>query len=569
MPHPSRTARSSPDIWLGLLMLGLIVLAYSPALTGGLVWDDDAHITRTALRSWDGLRRIWFDLGATQQYYPLLHSAFWVEARLWGDEVLGYHLVNVLLHFIDASLVVVVAQRLGIRGAWLAGFLFALHPVHVESVAWISEQKNTLSLAFYLGAALAYLRFDQRRRPQDYALALGLFVLALLTKTVTATLPAALLVVFWWQRGRLEWRRDVVPLLPWFVLAAAGGLFTAWVERRIIGAEGAEFDLGLMQRGLLAARVICFYLWKLFWPARLIFTYPRWAVDTAARWQYLLPLGLASLTAAFWWLRGRTRAPLASLLIFGGSLFPVLGFFNIYPFRYSYVADHFQYLASVAIIVATAGLVAWLLDRAGAPFIRRAGQFAVVALLGFLGLLTWRQSRMYRDAETLDRVTLQRNPDSFKEQNNLGRLLARSTRTVGEAIPHYEAAVRLKPDHVLAHYSLGVALYVSGRQSEAVEHFRRVLELKPGGTLLTGNSHFFLGVILMSEPGRLDDALSELTEAVRVKPDDVEARTKFGEALERVGHLAEARAQFETAVRLGPNYAPAREDLARVMKRGR
>ena len=185
------------------LMLCATVVAYLPALSGGLLWDDNMHVTRADLRSLHGLWRIWFDLGATQQYYPLLHSAFWLEHRLWGDAVLGYHLTNVALHAASACLVVMIVRRLSLPGAWLAGFIFALHPVCVEAVAWISEQKSTLSGVFYLAAALTYLHFDRTRRKSQYFAALGLFVLALMSKTVTATLPAALLVVFWWQRGRL------------------------------------------------------------------------------------------------------------------------------------------------------------------------------------------------------------------------------------------------------------------------------------------------------------------------------------------------------------------------------
>ena len=149
--------------WLALAVATF--LAYQPAWRGGLVWDDDAHVTRPELRSAQGLWRIWSDLGATQQYYPLLHSAFWVEHKLWGDATLGYHLVNIALHVLAAFLVWVILRRLAIGGAFLAAAIFALHPVHVESVAWITELKNTLSAVFYLGAALAYLRFDARREP--------------------------------------------------------------------------------------------------------------------------------------------------------------------------------------------------------------------------------------------------------------------------------------------------------------------------------------------------------------------------------------------------------------------
>ena len=229
-------------------LLATTLLAYQPAWHGGVLWDDDAHITAPALQSTEGLRRIWFDIGATQQYYPLAHSAFWVIHRLSGDNTLGYHLTNIFLHASSALLIALILRRLKVPGAELAAALFALHPVHVESVAWITELKNTLSGVLYLSAALVYLTFDERRRWSRYALALGLFALALLSKTVTASLPAALLIVIWWQRGRIDWRRDVTPLAPFFVLGLASGLTTAWVERTFIGAHGAEFQFTFVER---------------------------------------------------------------------------------------------------------------------------------------------------------------------------------------------------------------------------------------------------------------------------------------------------------------------------------
>jgi 4-amino-4-deoxy-L-arabinose transferase-like glycosyltransferase len=332
----SATAGGRPTVqWQALVLLVAALAVYWPAMHGTIVWDDEQHITKTALRSLDGLRHIWFDVRATQQYYPLLHSAFWLEAQLFGDETFGYHVVNVLLHVADAGLIVLLVRRLRISGAWLAGFLFVLHPVHVESVAWISELKNTLSLLFYLGAAIIYQGFDEQRRQRDYWLAFALFACALMTKTVTATLPAALLVLFWWKRGKIEWKRDVMPLLPWFLIAAASGLFTAWVERTIIGAEGAEFNLDAIPRLVLAGRVIGFYLWKLVWPAELIFTYPRWTVSSVSWLQWQIAIVPVVIMAILFALRARSRAPLAAALIFVGSLFPVLGFVNVYPFRYS------------------------------------------------------------------------------------------------------------------------------------------------------------------------------------------------------------------------------------------
>jgi hypothetical protein len=330
--------------------------------------------------------------------------------------------------------------------------------VGVESVAWIAEQKNTLSTVFYLLAMLAYLRFDQRRQWPLYFLALGWFILALLSKSVTATLPAALLVVLWWRRGRIAWR-DVWPLAPWFALGLGMGLLTTWVERRFIGAEGSEFNLSFVERGLLAGRVVWFYLGKLFWPANLVFIYPRWEVSAAAAWQYVCPAGVVVLLGALWWIRRRSPGPLAGMLFFVGSLFPALGFFNAYPFVYSFVADHFQYLASLGVIVlvsATWGQ-AWAAARTGS-FLRR-GLLAVAAagVVGTLGVLTWRLSRMYRNLPTLYRVTIERNPDCWMAQFNLGNLLFAAGR-MDEARGHFEEALRLKPDYAEACENLRLAL---------------------------------------------------------------------------------------------------------------
>jgi hypothetical protein len=276
---PAEPSTASPHrrlTWLLLPALLLVtLLAYHPVWHGSLLWDDNAHITLSELRSAHGLWRIWFDLDATQQYYPAVHSAFWLLVRVWGDQTPGYHIVNIVLHALSGFLLYLILCRLSIPGAGLAAMIFALHPVYVESVAWISELKNTLSGVLYLGTALSYLNFDRDRQKRFYAAALALFMLALLSKSVTTTLPAALLVVFWWQRGTLSRRRDIAPLLPFFVLGAAGGFFTAWVERTVIGAEGAAFHFTIIERCLIAGRAIWFYLAKLFWPAHLIFIYPR------------------------------------------------------------------------------------------------------------------------------------------------------------------------------------------------------------------------------------------------------------------------------------------------------
>jgi len=555
--------------WLGLLLLCATLVAYLPAIRGGLLWDDNAHVTRADLQSLLGLWRIWFQLGATQQYYPLLHSAFWVEHRLWGDATVGYHLVNVVLHAAAACLFALVLHRLSMRGAWLGAFIFALHPVCVESVAWISEQKNTLSTVFYLSAMLVYLRHDeesnggtrealpgrwQRNRARTrflrltphYFVALALFIAALLSKSVTATLPAALLVVIWWRRGRLSWKEDVLPLAPWFALGMAAGLFTAWVERRFVGAEGVEFTLSAVERFLVAGRVVWFYLGKLLWPANLMFIYPRWDVSGAVWWQYLYPAGILALVAAAWMIRGRTRGPLAVLLFYVGSLFPALGFFNAYPFIYSFVADHFQYVASLGVIaLVAAGYGKW-------------PTAAAAAAICVLGTLTWLECRIYRDSETLYRTTLARNPGCWMAYNNLGFVVQGDGR-VSEASALYQQALRIKPDYVEAHSNLGTVFYTEGRLAEAIAQFEEALRLRPNYAEARNN----LGNSLVAA-NRLPEAISQFEEALRLKPSYPEADLNLGSALFRVHRLPEATTSIKEALRLKPDYAEAHDALGVV-----
>jgi tetratricopeptide (TPR) repeat protein len=541
-------------------MLSATLAAYLPALHGGLLWDDISHVTRPDLQSLHGLWRIWFDVGATQQYYPLLHTAFWLEHRVWGDAVLGYHLANITLHALSACLVVMIARRLSLAGAWLAGFAFALHPVCVEAVAWISEQKSALSGVFYLAAALTYLHFDQTRRKSSYFLALGLFVLALMSKTVTATLPAALLVVFWWRRGRIEWKRDWLPLLPWFAVGASAGLFTAWVERAFIGAQGADFVLTLPQRLLLAGRVPWFYAGKLLWPSNLMFSYPHWKIDPGEWRQYLFPLGIVALAAGLGLRARRNRGPLAGFLFFAGTLFPVLGFLNVFPFRYSYVADHFQYLASLGIIVPAAS---GLMLAAGRISPGKTRFVLPVLLLIALGLLTWRQSGVYRDEERLYRETLARNPDSFFVHNDLGAALFQMPGRMPEATAEFEAAARLKPDSPEAHENLGNALAaLPDRLPDAIAEYRTALRLKPD----FADAHDNLGNALASLPGRLPDAIAEYQAALRIEPDFAEAHDNLGNALAKLpGRMPEAIGEYRQALRLKPDFVEAHCNLGNAL----
>ncbi len=564
--QPKRSQRQPPSArgagrewwrrreWLlGLLLVAVTLAAYWPAWFGQPVWDDDAHLPRLDLRSLTGLARIWIEPGATQQYYPLAFTAFWFQHKLWGDATLGYHLVNILLHGVGALLFLRILRRLEVPGALLAAAIFALHPVHVESVAWISELKNTLSGVFYLGAALAYLGFDRSRRKGLYALALGLFVLGLMTKTAIATFPAAMLVVFWWKRGRLSWKGDVLPLLPFFVAGLGGGLVTVWAEQRIFGATGTEFHFSFVERCLIAGRGIWFHLGKLLWPAPLIFMYPRWPISQAVWWQYLYPLTAALLIAGLCVLARRNRAPLAALLFFAGTLFPALGFFNAYSFRYSFVNDHHQYLASLGMIALASAGVARVLGRWGVwgkPF----GNLLCGALVVLLATLSWRHAGAFRDDDTLWRDTLAKNPGCWMAHHNLAvNLAARGEFAAAEE--HYRAGLALYPD-AEAHLGLGTVLEAQGKTAEAQAQYLAAVRVKPD----YAEAHSNLSSLAVKR-GDSQEAIRYASEALRLQPHYAQAHFNLGNALNIQGDTTNAMAEYSTAIRLKPDYAEALYNL--------
>ena len=589
----------------------MTVFAYQPAWNGAPVWDDAGHITRVDLRGVDGLQRIWFERGATQQYYPVTHTAFWVQHRLWGDRTLGYHIVNSALHACSAFLVFLIVRRLGLPGATFAAFVFALHPVHVESVAWITELKNTLSSVFYLAAAWCYLRFDTARSWKSYTVAALLFVLALLSKSVTATLPMALAVVLWWQRGRLAWRRDLLPLVPWVIAGAVAGFATAAVERYGIGAQGVGFDLSPFERVLVAGRAVWFYLGKLVWPLNLSFNYPRWDVSDAVWWQYLYPLALAAAVVVAWMYRRASRVPLAVALCYVVTLAPALGFVDVYPFLFSFVADHFQYLASICVIVfASAAVTQWSRGSSDPRSNRRLHSVIPIAILGLLAALTWQHSRQFADAETLYRTTIASNPASWFARNNLASLLLAQPATgASEAAALLRESVRLRDDNPVGHYNLGLALQQLGQHEQAVTALRKALAQSVGRDvqqqLYGGNprrvaqvqrylgksllalgrndeavaafrssleqfpeaaTHVDLGLALV-ESGRGDDALVEFRRAQQLEPAVAAHASNIGAALLQQGRTDEAVVELSRAVRLEPAFVDARFNLAVALER--
>ncbi len=536
--------------WIfGALLLVAVVTTYQPAWHGAPLWDDNAHLTKPELRSLGGLLRIWTEPGATQQYYPLVHTVFWVGHRLWGEEPFGYHLLNIVLHAFSAFLLYKILRSLSIPGAWLAAALFALHPIEVESVAWISELKNCLSGVFFFGAVLSYLQFDRKRTVQPYLISFGVFALGLMAKTAIAPMPAAMMAILWWKRPRnerLRWKNDLLPLLPFLLAGISFGIFTAWIERRyVIGQEEIDFNYSFVGRCLIAGHAIWFYLGKLAFPRNLTFIYPRWEVSETVWRHYLYPLGVAVLSAACWLFRHRSKAPFTALAYFIAMLFPALGFFTIFPFRYAFVADHFQYLAGVGPLVLASALLILVLSRMGKRF-SPAALLPPVTLIAVLATLTWRQCGIYADAETLYKAVIGNTPACLLAYNNLGLEYQRTGR-LDEAMTCYRKAIEISPTSWGTRFNLGDALMRGGRIDEAIEQYRKALDCKPD----YAEAEVGLGLALMATDKAVD-AIDHFRKALAINPRFIPALLNLGGALLKVGQADDAAACFRKVVELNP-----------------
>lgn len=567
-PVARRPARSAPAWLPAILLVAAVLAAYFPAMQAEFIWDDDDYVeNNSTLRTFDGLRRIWLDPTATPQYYPLVHTTFWIEYHLWGLSPTGYHVNNILLHAASAVLLACVLLRLRVPGAWWAAALFALHPVCVESVAWVTERKNVLSLVFYLAAMLAYFRLvppDERDPPPAgrwpwYVLAIVFFAAALLSKSVTCSLPAALLLIRCWKWGR--WRRiDVLTALPLFILGLAAGLSTAYLEKVHVRAEGAEWELSLVERCLVAGRAPWFYLAKLVLPVDLSFIYPRWQIDARAAWQYLFPLATLALLGGLFLARNRIgRGPLVATLFFGGTLLPALGFVDVYPFRFSYVADHFQYLACLGpIALAGVGIEA-LVKRL--PVDRRRLAWGALVLPMTLGILTWSRSHAFHDRITLWTDTLAKNDQCWLAYSNRGKMRyfaaleqpagsppQRELLSLARTDYEHSLAIRRQDANTLSDYALLVKL--GGTRADfdrAAALYAEALRVTPDfPAALNGQ-----GVLLLEVPAedasretpamqrdRLERAVAIFARALEINPDFPQAWTNLANAHDKLSLLA-------------------------------
>ncbi|HEX8521675.1 MAG TPA: tetratricopeptide repeat protein [Tepidisphaeraceae bacterium] len=587
-PEPHGAA--SPRNWRwSALLIALVVLPYLPSLRNGWIWDDDYYITANpTLTSLDGLRRIWFEIGAVPQYYPLVHTTFWVEHHLWGTRPLGYHLDNILLHALGAILLWRLLARLNVPAPWAAAALWAVHPLQVESVAWATERKNVLCGVFLFASLIAYLRFDTSRSTRHYLTACALFLLALLSKTIACSMPAVVLVILWWKRPTLRWR-DIFPLIPLLIVGAAMGILTGWMEREVVGARGPEWSIPFLSRCIIAGRAIWFYLGKLLWPWPLMFVYPRWEVAPKPA---LLLFPLSVLMALIILIAQRNRwgrAPAAAALIFIGTLFPALGFVNTLPMRYSFVADHFQYLSGAAVIAGLASILSVMLPR-------RAAMILCCTAIALFSILSLHHSRAFANAETLWRDTLARNPSAWIAHNNLGVILLERNDLPG-ATGHFQSALNLKPDHPEArlnlgmvaekqqhwddavrwyhdalevrpdypeaYYNLGGVLAKQNELPQAIKAYQRALALKPSYPQARRNLAILLNRIGASVASQddLPQAQSILLDALRADPDLVDAHVNLGIVLEKQGKFDSAQEQYRAALKLDPINTRARQRL--------
>jgi tetratricopeptide (TPR) repeat protein len=579
-----RAARASATRWAAAL-LALVLAAFAPAWAydfdrhEGFVWDDEDHYLHDPIvHDDDGWWRAFADPqpgivgveggGVVWNYWPLTRLSFWLDLRLFGTRedgrpnLQGSHVMNVLLHAANAILLLLVLRGLGVPGAELGALLFAVHPVTVESVAWITERNGLLSACLALATLLAWLRFRCAPSPGRYGLVVGAFLLALLAKTTTVMLPVALVLIHE-SEGRPWTRRAVLRLAPLFAMSLVAGV-TSIAFEGYIGSRGEAFETSFAERLVAAGWIPWFYLGKLVWPADLAFNYPRWEIDPGVPWAWLPGLALAAIGATLCvFRRSWARAPFLGVGAFVVLLFPVLGFFNVYGMRYAHVADHWVYLASVPALGliaagATVGFgraAAALGLSAGATRWGACGLAAALTLL--LAALTHAQSGAYVDRETLWRHTLERQPDSYLARNNLGVLLLQQKR-YDEAIEQFEAALEADPTLPEPWVNVGNALDARGDGAAAVEWWEEAVRRDPE----QATALFNLAVHRLRN-GRVAEARNLLVAALEARPQYRRAFDLLASLYRASGHEAALAPFVERARAAGATPDDGRGGVAK------
>ncbi len=614
---------------IGALGLALLVLgAYFPALSAGFVWDDRAFVGVAPIAEPGGIWRIWFSPSAIEgegHYWPLTYTTFWLEHRLWGAFwAPGYHATNLVLHAANAVLVWQLLRRLGALPtwwAWAVAALFAVHPVHVEAVAWVIGRKDLLATLFYFCTALAWLRtLEEGATWRWHLVALALFAAGLLCKSIGMTLPIALLVLRWWQHGRLT-AGDFWRSAPFFAVALGFGIGDMNYYEEYI-----HVDYTVLERVLIAAQSLWFYLWKLLWPADLMPVYPHWQVDVVAVLPWVCAFGALAVAGALWWLRGRIgRGALAGALFFAVTLGPTLGLVPFGYMQFSFVANRYQYLADIGALTVLVG-AAWVAVGALGRNLQLAAAGVGAGLVIALATLAWQHAGIYRNeivfyeamlagnphardaqfnlgsalfaagqreeglAATL--ASLEARPESMKAQYGAGTMLQAIDRTE-EALAHFQRALAINANNSVVQYAAAQASVTLGRNAEAERHFRRALDVTPGhwnarielAKLLANTNRPAAAAQLLREaltmrPGRTDvllflagvefsrqrygEALDLYRTAKDRLPNSAVAWSGMGAALFHLGRPAEALRHVDQALALDPSLQDAINNRAAI-----
>jgi Flp pilus assembly protein TadD len=570
--HSGRAER----LFDSIMKAAVIVLAglwiYSPSYHGDWLWDDDQAITvNQMIQSPSGIFKIWTNPDGAD-YFPLTTSATWLQWQCFGPNATGYHAVTIAMHILTALLVWRLFQEMKLPGAWLGGLLFAIHPICVESVAWVSELKNTLSTPLFLLSAIHYLRFDSQadsaspRAVRNYGLSALFFLLAMLSKTAMVGMPIVILLHAWWKRGTVT-RRDLVVAAPFFAISLVLGLVTIWYQHgRAIGQEKIIIGdiwtvAGFLQRMAIAGMATLFYLWKTIWPFDLLPIYPRWDVDPPKLWQFL-PWPL--MAAAGWWLwsrRGTAEQPtparhtLFALGYFVLMLLPILGFITISYMRITWVADHFLYLPMISIIgLASAAIATWF-SRASESERPMAVATGAI-LLAVLAYASFRYAHAWANEDALWSHTLKTNHDAWQAHNRLGaKKFARGD--VEGAHYHFQNSTRLRPDLGETHNNLGTTLSAKGQLNEAIKEFTEAARVTPHVPAIRVNLANSLAAA-----GRFGEAGDQYRILLQTEPNNPALLNNFGVTLYKLGKKEEAIAEFRKALAIAPNLKDARESLA-------
>jgi tetratricopeptide (TPR) repeat protein len=587
------------DWFWALLLITFVFISYAQVFRAGFIWDDESHLTQNPCVVGPlGLKEVWTTTQAV--YYPLVLTTFWVLHKFFGLNPLPYHLLNIFFHAASAILLWCVLRVLRVRGAWLGAALWALHPVMVQSVAWVTELKNTQSCLFYLLSIFFFLNWTDQgaagsrlprgrirdRRSLIFALSLLFFLLATLSKPSVVMLPFVLALCVWWMRERIRWR-DTLALAPFALISVGASVWTIWEQKFHARAVGPDWVQTFPERLIIAGKAVWFYLGKLIWPHPLIFIYPRWNIDSSTVAAYLPLLTVIAGLVALWFIRATWgRALFFAAAYYVISLFPVLGFFSVYFFRYSFVSDHFQYLASMGPLALTGAGIATLLGRfcekpdhfvfhpdtvprsgstVASPRWRLllSGALSGIVLV-LLGFLTWRQTAEYHNLFALYGATLRKNPDCWMAHYNLGIVLSEQGEP-DQAIEHYRQAVALRPDYAEAHYNLARLLVNLGELNDAVAHYERAVAINPADAEAQNN----LGVTLFGM-GRSDDAIAHYQKALEIRPDYTEASCNLAGALIAKGDLDGAIARYTACLAAVPDQEDAQYNLAgALLRKGR